>query len=102
MVHIKKVGRPEKENAVKSGQLSPELVRFTFIAEVELIKKIKASAKSEGLSMKDYMKNVLEGIKDKEIVKEKPVVRKKKTKNEDKLSDYLARAKLIREAKKFS
>ena len=100
MVQVKKVGRPKKKNAVQAGQLAPELVRFTFIVELQLIKKIKASAKSEGLSIKNYMKNLLEGMKGKEIVKEKKVVSKKITKNEAKLLPFMERAKLIREAKK--
>jgi PP-loop superfamily ATP-utilizing enzyme len=73
-MQVKNVGRPKKKNAVKPGQLAEGLMIFSFIAEIQLIKKIKASAKSEGLSMKDYMKKLLNEVtKEKEIITKVPI-----------------------------
>ncbi len=53
------VGRPKKANAKKPGQLKKGECRFTFITTKEIVTLIKYNAKTENLSIKVYMKNLL-------------------------------------------
>ena len=53
------VGRPKKANAKKPGQLKKGECRFTFITTKEIVTLIKYNEKSENLSIKVYMKNLL-------------------------------------------
>ena len=73
MAKMKKAGRPKKKNAVKSGELSPGLVRFSFIADEWLILKMKGAAKNHGISIKEFMRDLLKGVK----VNESGIVNKK-------------------------
>lgn len=63
-----KPGRPKKKGAVKPGQLQRGWARFTFITKKELITKVKKAAESQGISIKDYMTNLLEGPKEDKTV----------------------------------
>ena len=92
MTKVRNIGRPVKKNAVKSGQLAPGLVRFSFITDRELIKKMKQAAKSSGLSIKDYMTELLKGVQeDKPVIK--TVAEKKQLINEAKLLAYMNQSK---------
>lgn len=54
-----KRGRPKKKDAVKSGELKSNLCRFSFIAEKKIVALIKKNAKQKGLTIKDYMNELL-------------------------------------------
>lgn len=54
-----KVGRPKKKNAVKSGQLKKDEVRFTFITDKAIVENIKAIAKAKEITVKQLMKDIL-------------------------------------------
>lgn len=58
----KKVGRPPKKNAIKAGQLSANDCRFTFIAEKSTVNNIKKIAADTGVSIKDFMKQLLKPV----------------------------------------
>jgi len=53
------MGRLKKHNAVKSGELQSGLIRFTFIAEAELILELKSLAAEKELSVKYLMNDIL-------------------------------------------
>ena len=54
-----KRGRPKKKNAVKSGELKSNLTYFSFIVEKKIVALIKKNAKQRGLTIKDYMNELL-------------------------------------------
>ena len=53
------MGRLKKEDAIKSGELKKGLVRFSFIANREVISRMKLQAKKDGVSIKDLMDKIL-------------------------------------------
>ena len=53
------MGRLKKHNAVKSGELQSGLIRFTFIAQAELILELKSLAAEKELPVKDLMHDIL-------------------------------------------
>jgi hypothetical protein len=53
------MGRLKKEDSVKPGHLQKGLMRFSFIAKEEVISSIKQLSKKEGVSIKDFMDNIL-------------------------------------------
>ena len=74
------MGRPKKENAVKSGELQEGLQRFSFIVDKQVIQELKQLSKNRKLSIKELMGQVLTTY----IENEKP-----KSKNEKLLSEFL-------------
>jgi Ribbon-helix-helix protein, copG family len=51
--------RPKKQNAVKAGYLRPGLMRFSFIADKDMVALIKEIAKEDHKSIKDLMEEIL-------------------------------------------
>ena len=63
----KKIGRPAKNNPIKAGELRKGLMRFTFIAEKELITRMKDYLRNQTDSKKTTIKAFMERIIEKEI-----------------------------------
>ena len=53
------MGRLKKEDSIKSGQLQKGLLRFSFIANREVVSRMKLLAKKEGVSIKALMDKIL-------------------------------------------
>ncbi len=94
------MGRIKKVNAIKPGQLQSGLLRFTFIADADVVFKIKCLAKKENLSVKDLMNRILAGyiakVKKADSVKQSDKASGNKTislKNQGKLKIYLNKGK---------
>jgi len=76
-----KTGRPRndriiRDNSVQDG-LPPELARATFIAEVELLEKLKDYAYTERLTLKEVFNNMLREYIDTHV-DEKTLLHRKK------------------------
>lgn len=54
-----KKGRPKKDNAVKSGELSTGLCYFSFITEKTTADKIRIKAAEKNMTIKDFMQELL-------------------------------------------
>ena len=55
----KSVGRPKKQNAVRSGQVKNGERRYTFITTEENVTRIKQGAKKSSVSIKEYLNIIL-------------------------------------------
>ena len=53
------MGRHKKENSIKSGDLGEGLQRFSFIANVEQIEILKRTARSQKVTIKKLMSQIL-------------------------------------------
>ena len=80
----RKVGRPKKTNAVKSGQLKKGERRYTFITTGKFVADIKKGAKEDDLTIKGYLEKILRFYWDSN---------KPKNKNEEKMKLYISQNK---------
>jgi len=76
------VGRPKKQNAVKSGQLKKGERRYTLITTEENVKRIKKEASEKKIKIKEYINIVLKYYWESN---------QKKINNEQNLKHYLKR-----------
>lgn len=87
------MGRPKKEGAMKAGEISDDLCRFTFIANKNKVDAIKKRAAQNSMSVKDFMDILLSNELETNVSEGKePGIRNKKKparKNEEKLKQYL-------------
>ena len=87
--NMTKRGRPKKKDAVKSGELQSNLCRFSFIAEKKIVALIKKKAKQRGLTIKDYMNELLaDKLKD---IEKKTDNKQNNVEHQNLLKEYLQR-----------
>jgi hypothetical protein len=85
----KSVGRPPKKNAVKPGQVQPGFIKYTFIVEERLIRKMKSTAQRKGLSIKGFMDMALKNEIDFQNTKEGGATSISQKKKERLLLEYI-------------